>query len=69
MALRTAYFAATEHDLGDQLEHAIRDRRTAIVYGIPAHRALVARAILVTETALHRPLHVTHEADRWVIAR
>lgn len=69
MALRTAYIDAAQRDLATQLEHAIRDRRTVLVYGSTAHRARIARAILTTETALHRPLRVTREHDRWVVTR
>jgi hypothetical protein len=69
MALRTAYLDAGQRDLAAQLQHAIRDRATVLVYGSTDHRARIARAILTTETALHRPLRVTRQADRWVIHR
>jgi hypothetical protein len=69
MALRTAYLAAEYRDLDRQIAHAIRDSRTVLVYGTPAQQARVAAALLAAERTLHRSLHVTHEHDRWVIAR
>lgn len=69
MALRTAYLDAAQRDLAAQLEHAMRDRCTALVYGSASSRGRIARAVLSAETALHRSLRVNREADRWVISR
>lgn len=66
---RTAYLNAADPALAAQIEQSIRDRCTVLVYGGADHRARIARAILTTETALHRSLHVTREHDRWVITR
>lgn len=67
MALRTAYLDATQRDLNVQLEHAIRDRRTVLIYGTPTRRARVAAALLYAETALGKPLTCKSEHDRWVV--
>lgn len=69
MALRTAYLDVVQRDLAAQLEHALRDRCTALVYGSTARRGRVARAVLSAETTMHRSLRVTRETDRWVISR
>lgn len=65
--LRTAYLQATDRDLGRQLQHALRDRRTVLVYGAPTSTARVAAALLTAETALGRSLRCRRETDRWVI--
>jgi hypothetical protein len=67
--LRTAYFDATQADLTTQLQHAMRDRCTALVYGPTRCSTRLAAAILTTETTIGRPLHVTRQHDRWVIHR
>lgn len=69
MALRTAYLDAGTRDLATQLEHAMRDRCTALVYGTPNQRGRIAAALLHTEATIGKPLHCTREHDRWVIKR
>jgi hypothetical protein len=69
VSLRTAYLDAEQADLAVQLQHAIRDRSTALVYGAPRRPARVARALLAAETALGRSLTCKREHDRWVIGR
>lgn len=69
MGLRTAYLDVAQRDLRAQLEHAVRDRSTVLVYGRPTLAARMAAALLATERALGRSLTCTREHDRWVVHR